>query len=351
MNQYRVLDLFSAAAGGWSLGLHRAGFKTVAAAEKIAWRRALYAQNNPGVHLYDDVRHVTAAGLRRDLGFLPDIVVGSPPCQDISGANARGRGIEGDESSLYFEALRILGEVRGRWGAFENSDRVRNRGFDEIGARLDALGYAHWPLVVPAALLGANHERPRSWIIACDLDQLGRPRQTSHPDRWDERIESRWGSRAGGAGSPFDCDDDPSVGACIEQGIPQAESVNVAAAQRGTTGDVITVDEPTADVGRASTRAGGPRTTRSYPRKMGRRSRDRESLPELWPGWNGGFVRGLRVDDGLSSAVAGLRIAVGGPRGTSGARLITEAFGDAVIPQIPEVIGRAIMKVEAVFNG
>lgn len=30
-----ALDLFSAAAGGWSLGLHRAGFVTVAACEIV----------------------------------------------------------------------------------------------------------------------------------------------------------------------------------------------------------------------------------------------------------------------------------------------------------------------------
>jgi DNA (cytosine-5)-methyltransferase 1 len=39
-----VLDLFSAASGGWSLGMHRAGFTTVAACEIEAWRRALYAE-------------------------------------------------------------------------------------------------------------------------------------------------------------------------------------------------------------------------------------------------------------------------------------------------------------------
>ncbi|WP_252912352.1 hypothetical protein [Aliihoeflea aestuarii] len=37
----RVLDLFSAAAGGWSLRLHRAGFVTVAACEIVEWRRIL----------------------------------------------------------------------------------------------------------------------------------------------------------------------------------------------------------------------------------------------------------------------------------------------------------------------
>ena len=41
MGGLETLDLFSAAAGGWSLGLHRAGFTTIAACEAIDWRRAI----------------------------------------------------------------------------------------------------------------------------------------------------------------------------------------------------------------------------------------------------------------------------------------------------------------------
>lgn len=94
MGSLAVLDLFSGAAGGWSLGMHRAGFDTIAACEAIEWRRAMFAINNPGAKVYDDVRTLTAARLLADLGSLPRIVVGSPPCQGISAANPRGRGIE-----------------------------------------------------------------------------------------------------------------------------------------------------------------------------------------------------------------------------------------------------------------
>lgn len=58
----------------------------------------------------------------------------------------------------------------------------------------------------------------------------------------------------------------------------------------------------------------------------------------------------LRLDDGLSAWLAGTRIAVGGPRGTAAASLVVEAFGDAVLPQIPEAIGRAILRVEAALT-
>jgi DNA (cytosine-5)-methyltransferase 1 len=40
----RALDLVSVAAGGWSIGLHRAGFVAVAACEIVEWRRILYME-------------------------------------------------------------------------------------------------------------------------------------------------------------------------------------------------------------------------------------------------------------------------------------------------------------------
>lgn len=55
MNELRKLDLFCRAAGGWSLGLRRAGFTTVAACQIDLWRRAVLGVNNPGARLYDDI--------------------------------------------------------------------------------------------------------------------------------------------------------------------------------------------------------------------------------------------------------------------------------------------------------
>ena len=81
-----VVDLFSGAVGAWSLGMHRAGYQTVAACEADPWRRAVYSVNNPGVRLYDDVRTLTADRIVSDCGHLPFAIVGSPPCQDMPSA-------------------------------------------------------------------------------------------------------------------------------------------------------------------------------------------------------------------------------------------------------------------------
>ncbi len=175
---WRVVDLCSGAAGGWSLGLHRAGMKTVAACEAVAWRRAMFAANNPGVRTYDDLRTLGADTLERDLGELPDIIVGSPPCKEYSEVNSRGRGLDGDD--LFLHAVRIVDESRPRWAAFENSPRLRTRGYDRIAGALEAIGYTCWPFMVQR--LGARHRRGRSVIIAADLSRpqrrpAGQPRE------------------------------------------------------------------------------------------------------------------------------------------------------------------------------
>src|SRR5436190_959932 len=60
-----VLDLFSGI-GGFSLGLERAGMRTVAFCEIDPFCRKVLAKNFPGRIIYDDVRTLTAARLVAD---------------------------------------------------------------------------------------------------------------------------------------------------------------------------------------------------------------------------------------------------------------------------------------------
>jgi DNA (cytosine-5)-methyltransferase 1 len=287
-----VLDLFSAAAGGWSLGMHRAGFTTIAACEVEAWRRAMYSANNPDVKVYDDVRTLTATRLLNDLGRLPSIVVGSPPCQDISTANTKGRGVDGDKSSLFFEAARIIGEIRPRWFALENSDRVRTRGYDRIAAALEAHDYDCWPLVVGVGNAGGSHMRKRAWIIGLDTNA---GRSGGEQEGW----RGTWWGRSSGT-----------------------------------------------EAGRGTGHHLG-----SHP--DGGELRVEHSAGAEWQ------------EDGKEAVVAGLARVFRGPVGSSDlsshlraydglpgwmAERCREAYGDAVAPQIPEAIGRAILRTEAALS-
>ncbi|WP_210239502.1 MULTISPECIES: DNA cytosine methyltransferase [unclassified Mesorhizobium] len=334
----KVLDLFSAAAGGWSLGMHRAGYRTIAACEVIDWRRALYSQNNPGVPVYDDVTTLTADRLVRDGVGLPDIIVGSPPCQDISSANTKGKGVDGERSGLYFEAVRLIDECRPRWFALENSANLRTRGADRIIDALAAIGYTCWPFVVSAGDIGANHERKRSWLIGfslADANGIGR--------------NAGWQGWRGGIDLSFQDDIGHTAGIGHESGRPRRHGQDGYCSPHSPR-----VISSYASGIRGASRAGHDISFSEYKGENGEqrpavagRTSTSSITTEPWADWNGGLAHHLRVDDGLSGWVAQSRIAIGGPRGTVAASLIVEAFGDAVLPQIPEAIGRAILRVEA----
>ena len=162
-----AIDLFSGAAGGWTLGLHRAGVQTLAACERDPWRRAAYAARW-SIPIYDDIRTLTAARLSADGIRSPWLLCGSPPCQDASEANHRGRGIDGEQTGLFREAIRLAIELRPVWVALENVRRLRDRGADRVLATLAEAGYAAWPIVVGVGAAGAAHRRERVWIVALD---------------------------------------------------------------------------------------------------------------------------------------------------------------------------------------
>lgn len=154
----RVLDLF-AGIGGFSLGLERAGFQTVAFCEIDPYAKRVLAKHWPGVPIYDDVRELTAERLASD-GIGVDVITGGFPCQPHSSA-ARGRN---PEDKLAAEFGRVIWDVKPKIVIAEN---VARKAFPEwfIGA-LRSLGYNINPACISAADIGADHTRDRWWLIA-----------------------------------------------------------------------------------------------------------------------------------------------------------------------------------------
>ena len=158
-----VLDLFSGI-GGFSLGLERAGMRTVAFCEIEPYARAVLAKHWPGVPCYDDVCSLTADRLRAD-GIIPDVICGGFPCQDISVAG-KGVGLSGDRSGLWDHQCRLVSEIRPAYLIVENVAALRKRGLGRVLGDLAEIGYdAEWHCI-PASALGAPHQRDRLWIIA-----------------------------------------------------------------------------------------------------------------------------------------------------------------------------------------
>ena len=162
-----VLDLF-AGIGGFTLGLERAGFKTVAFCEIDSYAQKVLKKNWPGVPIYDDVRKITADRLISD-GIRVDVITGGFPCQDLSLAGNQA-GIEGERSGLWSECARLLGEVRPRYAIFENVTNLlsgeRGDWFKRVLWDISKVGYdAEWHCI-PASAVGAYHHRDRVWIVA-----------------------------------------------------------------------------------------------------------------------------------------------------------------------------------------
>ena len=157
----RVLDLFSGI-GGFSLGLERAGMRTVAFCEIEPRCRQWLAVKWPGVPIFDDVRELTA----EQVGPV-DVICGGFPCQDISTArHAAAPGLAGERSGLWSEMLRLVRECRPSWVLVENVARLRTLGADQVLSDLEQEGYIGRPSVVRASDLGADHSRARAWIVA-----------------------------------------------------------------------------------------------------------------------------------------------------------------------------------------
>lgn len=289
MTKLRVLDLFSGI-GGFSLGLERTGgFETVAFCEIEEFPRRVLAKHWPGVPCYHDVRTLTADVLARD-GIAVDVITGGFPCQDISTAGRQAGLGEGTRSGLWSEIVRLVGELRPRYVIVENvanllSGPSQKRGgwFGRVLGDLAECGYdAEWRNI-PACMVGAPHRRERVWILA-------------HPKAM---------HRDGCNDHPCKC-----VGCC-----PLSKLGNYG-------GSVFVADANQARLeGWAETGNAGGIGSRS--KQLFERCADNAGAtwaPEPAVG---------RVANGVPDRVDRLA-----------------ALGNAVVPQIPELIGRAILQAE-----
>lgn len=164
----RVLDLFSGI-GGFSLGLERAGFETVAFCEIEEFPRRVLAKHWPEVPCYDDVRLLTADQLAVDGIDGIEAICGGFPCQDASVANTSGKGrpgIEGERTGLWSEIARLADALRPSVIMLENVPGLLSAGFGQVLGDLAEIRYdAEWR-VLPAFIAGLPHRRERLWIVA-----------------------------------------------------------------------------------------------------------------------------------------------------------------------------------------
>lgn len=301
----KIGSLFSGI-GGLELGLERAGLGRVAWQVEIdPFCRRVLAKHWPHAERFEDVRRVGKANLAP-----VDLICGGFPCQDVSVAG-KGAGLEGERSGLWSEYLRIVAELGPSLVVIENVPGLRTRGLRRVLADLSGLGFdAEWSCLA-AADVGAPHLRKRLFIVA------------SHPDRIQLRDEPGWLERASrtiaaefadaGEGRTFadaKCVIGWAHGAAWNHGDRDQAGRHEGADRPQHAGEERALADPD--------RQGQPQQSGVIGAQW-RRSSDGSWWPPVSP------VRG--VDDGI-------------PNRSHGRRL--KALGNSVVPQVAEVIGRAI---------
>jgi DNA (cytosine-5)-methyltransferase 1 len=146
----RVLDLFSGI-GGFSLGLERAGMKTVAFCEIDPFCRQVLAKHWPGVPIHEDIKTLDGT----EYAGSVDVVCGGWPCQTYSRA-AHGNNTH---ENMFPELERVIRSVRPRWVIAENVLAA-----EDIRSSLEGCGYlaSRWNF----RLLYRGHRRDRSYYLA-----------------------------------------------------------------------------------------------------------------------------------------------------------------------------------------
>ena len=281
-----VLDLFSGI-GGFSLGLERAGMQTLAFCEIEPFCQKILKKHWPHVPIFEDIRKLKAD----DLPAKPDLICGGYPCQPFSQAGKRAG--EEDDRHLWPQMFRLIQECRPRWVICENVYGHVSMGLDSVLSDLESENYTPQSFIVPACAVNAPHRRNRVWIIANqDSRKLWNPE---------------------------------------EQTREQGQTVTRTNGFQGVMGN----PEYYANVGNST----GKRTQRSWI------TGKQEPSALLEKGLFDGTGTGGRSRNWATEPAVG-RVANGIPDRVD--RL--KGLGNAVVPQIPEAIGRCILDAERQYR-
>ena len=185
----KILDLFSGI-GGFSYAAEhffQGQFKTTQFVEINSYCQKVLTKNFKGVPIHDNIKTFTA----KEGQF--DIITGGFPCQDISVAGQQ-LAFQGTRSSLFYECIRLLKQVRPKFAIFEN---VRNllsieegKVFQEVLFQIAKAGYdAEWS-IVSARDVGGCHLRERVWILCYPSNSKLHGRITPERLRFDAKANS-----------------------------------------------------------------------------------------------------------------------------------------------------------------
>ena len=169
----RCVDLFTGLGGmGRLLPVAPILFCENAAFPRRVLERRIASGDLPPVPIHGDVKTLDAPD--------HDILIGGFPCTDICKLGLQ-KGLDGDESSLYYQILRIVREKHPKYVFLENVAHIlcMPNVWKIVVRTLSLAGYdLHW-CVFGANTVGAVHQRNRWFLLAeytgVECDVLGLP--------------------------------------------------------------------------------------------------------------------------------------------------------------------------------
>ena len=299
--------------GGFDLGLERAGMRVAWQSEIDPWASAVLRKHWPSVLNHGDIR-----GIRAGTVEPVDASCGGLPCQPFSHAGKRGG--ESDDRYLWPEMLRVIDALRPAWVIAENVVGIINMALDKVLSDLEAIGYTTRPIVIPAVAVDAPHRRDRVWIIARDARRLNADRNGRYVEQ-----ECAIRARRTVAVALRDRDRDREPACAVDAEVAGMRGVVADTDDQRSQGREREGVRERADEFAARTTSppipnnGCWRSEGARP-SVGRRQSKTKWLPEPNVG----------------------RVAYGVPRRVD--RL--KCLGNAIVPQIAEVLGRAIIAAE-----
>lgn len=155
------LDLFSGI-GGFALGIQQTGVKInkhyFSEIDKNAI--SIYQKHFKNAENLGDVKTIRDFSKLRNI----DLITFGFPCQDLSVAGKRA-GFNGTRSSLFYEATRIIREIKPTYFIFENVKGLfsndKGRSFEKVLQEIANIGFyeCEWQLVNTSWVLPQNRER------------------------------------------------------------------------------------------------------------------------------------------------------------------------------------------------
>lgn len=169
-----VLDLFSGI-GGFSKALQGA-IKTHIYCDldedcRNILRKHFDKKRNPPLFL-QNVKNIDKKCIEKNPIFTElEMICAGFPCIDISVANYKGKGLEGEYSGLFSEIIRIIDLLPNIKVLFlENSPQIRTKGLEQILCSLKKRKFSCIWTYIHASDVGALHKRKRWYCLCIKLD-------------------------------------------------------------------------------------------------------------------------------------------------------------------------------------